>query len=133
VTRAGVGLVQVLAVRPEWVDLTLSTSQVARQLGVHPNTVKRLSPFILPYFRVGTRGDRRYRLEDVEAYIVRGRTTVTEEELITAGLGQGPATGVPLEVHEELRAIRAELDVVRELLELVVAELELRRPEEAQP
>lgn len=42
---------------------------VARLLGVHINTVKRLHPGDLPYFRVGARGDRRYHRADVTAYI----------------------------------------------------------------
>lgn len=45
--------------------------QVAAILNLHVNTVKRLEPGELPYFRVGSRGDRRYRAEDVQAYIDR--------------------------------------------------------------
>ena len=47
----------------------LSVREVARHLGVHPNTVKRIPARELPFFRVTRRGDRRYRLEDVEHYI----------------------------------------------------------------
>lgn len=39
--------------------------------GVHENTLKRIPPSELPYTRVGSRGDRRYRVADVEAYIAR--------------------------------------------------------------
>lgn len=46
-------------------DRPLSVRDVAEMLGVHVNTVKRLP---LPYFRVGSRGDRRYELRDVIAY-----------------------------------------------------------------
>lgn len=49
----------------------MTPQQVARKLGVHVNTVKRLPPEELPYFRVTTRGDRRYRPEDVDAFIER--------------------------------------------------------------
>jgi hypothetical protein len=52
----------------------LTSREVAAWLGVHPNTVKRIPPTDLPYFRVGARGDRRYRVDDVCAYIER-RTT----------------------------------------------------------
>lgn len=45
--------------------------EVAHFLGVHVNTVKRLPPEDLPFFRVTSRGDRRYRFEDVRAYIER--------------------------------------------------------------
>jgi hypothetical protein len=49
----------------------LSVSEVARWLGLHPHSVKRIPPIDLPFFRVGTRGDRRYRMDDVRAYIER--------------------------------------------------------------
>jgi len=43
----------------------LLVHEVADLLGVHQNTVKRLP---IPYFRVGSRGDRRYEVRDVLAY-----------------------------------------------------------------
>lgn len=47
----------------------LDTREVARHLGVHPNTVKRIPPADLPYFTVSSRGDRRYSIEAVQQYI----------------------------------------------------------------
>jgi excisionase family DNA binding protein len=47
----------------------LTAREVAMHLGVHYNTVKRIPASELPYFRFGARGDRRYRIEDVERYI----------------------------------------------------------------
>ena len=49
----------------------LSAGEVSNRLSVHVNTVKRIPPSELPFFRVGHRGDRRYLLEDVEEYIRR--------------------------------------------------------------
>jgi hypothetical protein len=49
----------------------LSAREVARWLGVHPNTVKNIPSDQLPFFRIGSRGDRRYMTEDVRAYINR--------------------------------------------------------------
>ncbi len=47
-------------------DLLLSTGDVARLLGIHANTVRRWSRSgILKTFRVGPRGDRRFRQTDV--------------------------------------------------------------------
>jgi len=53
----------------------LSATEVARHLGCHVNSVKRIPPKDLPYFRFGSRGDRRYRIQDVNRYI--------EERLVT--------------------------------------------------
>jgi excisionase family DNA binding protein len=47
-------------------DLLLSTGDVARLLGIHANTVRRWSRNgVLKTFRVGPRGDRRFRQTDV--------------------------------------------------------------------
>lgn len=42
--------------------------EVADYLGIHANTVKRISPEELPYVKVVSRGDRRYDPRDVERY-----------------------------------------------------------------
>ena len=49
----------------------LSVNETAQALGLHNNTVKKIPPSELPYMRVTTRGDRKYRLDDVAAYIER--------------------------------------------------------------
>ena len=47
-----------------------TASEVAMLLGVHVNTVKRIPPAKLPFFYTSDhRGRRRYRIEDVRAYI----------------------------------------------------------------
>lgn len=51
-------------------EAMLKPKEVAQWLGVHVNTVKRLSDRgDLPFFRIGTRGDRRYRPSDIESYL----------------------------------------------------------------
>jgi excisionase family DNA binding protein len=47
----------------------LTAVEAAELLGIHVNTLKRLPPEDLPFFRVTTRGDRRYRLTDIDDYI----------------------------------------------------------------
>jgi excisionase family DNA binding protein len=48
----------------------LTTSEVAKILNVHINTVRRWSnQGSLPSFRIGSRGDRRFRRDDVEALL----------------------------------------------------------------
>ena len=49
----------------------LTVNEVGLWMGAHPNTVKRIPPSDLPFFRLGNRGDRRYLQADVISYIVR--------------------------------------------------------------
>ena len=49
----------------------VTVNEAATMLDVHNNTLKRISPSEIPYFRMGTRGDRKYRIADIEAYIER--------------------------------------------------------------
>ena len=51
------------------VDRIVDAREVAQLLGVHINTVKRTPRGELPFFRVGSRGDRRYRMSDIQTYI----------------------------------------------------------------
>jgi len=46
----------------------LTVREVAERLGIHVNTVKRIHPEDLPYFRIGKRGDRRYDVSHVTRY-----------------------------------------------------------------
>ena len=48
----------------------LTTTEVAHLLHVHPNTVRRwANKGLLPVYRLGTRGDRRFKRKEVEAFI----------------------------------------------------------------
>ena len=48
----------------------LTTADVARFLGLHPNTVRRWSnKGLLKSYRISTRGDRRFRREDVDGFL----------------------------------------------------------------
>lgn len=49
--------------------------EAARMLHVHANTLKRIPATELPYWRFGHRGDRRYRVADLEDYIAKRRVT----------------------------------------------------------
>lgn len=46
----------------------LNVTETARALGVSPRTVKRIPPSQLPYVRIGSRGDRRYSVTELERY-----------------------------------------------------------------
>jgi len=55
-------------------ETLLKPREVAAWLGVHVNTVKRLGDRgDIPYYRIGSRGDRRFRREDVRTYLQNGR------------------------------------------------------------
>lgn len=58
-------------------DQPLLVSAVARLLGVSDDTVRRIPPADLPFWRKTRHGARQYKREDVERYIreVQGRTT----------------------------------------------------------
>jgi len=50
-------------------DSLLTVREVARRLNVHINTVRNWSNLgVLKGFRVGPRGDRRFRKEDVDKF-----------------------------------------------------------------
>jgi diguanylate cyclase (GGDEF)-like protein/excisionase family DNA binding protein len=64
-------------------DATLSVTKAARLLGVHPNTIRAWSDAgRLRYYRINPRGDRRYRLGDLQRFMAAAQT--------------GPADGVPI-------------------------------------
>ena len=52
------------------IDPMLTTSDVARLLNVHINTVRRWSnQGVIKAYRIGSRGDRRFRQEDVSSFL----------------------------------------------------------------
>ena len=64
----------------------LTIRDVAEMLNVHVNSIRRWSNMgLLPVYRIGCRGDRRFRLEDINQFIARGRNG--------AGHGDGTPNG----------------------------------------
>ena len=56
-------------------DATLTVTKAARVLGVHPNTVRAWSEAgRLRYYRINERGDRRYRLGDLQRFLSAAET-----------------------------------------------------------
>jgi excisionase family DNA binding protein len=52
------------------IDPMLTTSEVARILNVHINTIRRWSnQGILKAYRIGSRGDRRFKREDIAEFL----------------------------------------------------------------
>ena len=63
---------------PHATDATLSVTRAARLLGVHPNTIRTWSDAgRLRYFRINARGDRRYRLGDLQRFLASAQTSTT--------------------------------------------------------
>lgn len=55
---------------PHPIDATLTVTRAARVLGVHPNTVRAWSDAgRLRYYRINARGDRRYRIGDLNRFM----------------------------------------------------------------
>jgi len=62
-----------LARRPA--DATLSVTKAARVLGVHPNTIRAWSAQgRLRFYRINDRGDRRYRLGDLQRFLAQAES-----------------------------------------------------------
>ena len=50
--------------------IMLTTGEVSQLLGVHINTVRRWSRIgKLPAYRISTRGDRRFKREDIDSFL----------------------------------------------------------------
>ena len=77
-------------------DATLSVTKAARLLGVHPNTIRAWSDAgRLRYSRINPRGDRRYRLGDLQRFLAAAVEGAPPDEMAaapaigTAGRGPG--------------------------------------------
>ena len=67
------------ALPPRPTDATLSVTKAARLLGVHPNTVRAWSDAgRLRYYRINPRGDRRYRLGDLQRFLAAAEIDATD-------------------------------------------------------
>jgi diguanylate cyclase (GGDEF)-like protein/excisionase family DNA binding protein len=57
------------------IDATLSVTKAARLLGVHPNTIRAWSDAgRLRYYRINPRGDRRYRMGDLQRFLAAAQS-----------------------------------------------------------
>ncbi|MEO7665055.1 MAG: helix-turn-helix domain-containing protein, partial [Candidatus Limnocylindrales bacterium] len=60
----------IVPLHPRPADATLSVTKAAQVLGVHPNTIRAWSDAgRLRYYRINPRGDRRYRLGDLQRFL----------------------------------------------------------------
>lgn len=72
------------------IDATLSVTKAARLLGVHPNTIRTWSDAgRLRYFRINARGDRRYRLGDLQRFLAAAEPHAADGGTATGGFAAG--------------------------------------------
>jgi diguanylate cyclase (GGDEF)-like protein/excisionase family DNA binding protein len=72
-------------------DATLTVAKAARLLGVHPNTIRTWSDQgRLRFYRINQRGDRRYRLGDLQRFLA-----AAEQPGRGGGRGRGHVAGPP--------------------------------------
>ena len=83
-TRTSISSTDPRALRPG--DANLTVARAARVLGVHPNTVRAWSDAgRLRYYRINDRGDRRYRLADLQRFLAAAESPLPGPAVI-----QGP-------------------------------------------
>jgi diguanylate cyclase (GGDEF)-like protein/excisionase family DNA binding protein len=99
-------------------DATLTVARAAQVLGVHPNTIRAWSDAgRLRYFRMNARGDRRYRLADLQRF------------LASAESGRSPAADLapvratrsgrrPVSALEPVADLPIGLDLIAELADI---------------
>ena len=118
-------------------DALLSVAQAAALLGVHPNTIRAWTDAgRLTAFRINSRGDRRFRKNDVERILVEDAPSVAADfavagraereaelaifERVASGLAASPS---PAAVSRALvEALRTEIHVERAAVYLLVDE-----------
>ncbi|MFZ5853134.1 MAG: GAF domain-containing protein [Chloroflexota bacterium] len=115
-------------------DATLSVTRAARLLGVHPNTIRTWSDQgRLRYYRINRRGDRRYRVSDLERFLLAtsagpidggGISTATARTGRVGGTSE-PTSGAALRspVAAERRVL--DLRVLADLAALVAEDRDL--------
>ena len=111
------------ALPPRPTDATLSVTKAARLLGVHPNTVRAWSDAgRLRYYRINPRGDRRYRLGDLQRFLAAAEIEATDAgSAVTAGERGHDRAARRREAPSLERVVAADpLDVERHALDLIV-------------
>ena len=99
---------------PRPLDATLSVTRAAEVLGVHANTVRAWSDAgRLRYYRINPRGDRRYRLGDLQRFLAGLDTGLppTPDDLRPAAQRRRGAV-VGLDEHQAMLALVGELSAL---------------------
>ena len=84
-------------------DATLSVTKAARLLGVHPNTIRAWSDAgRLRYYRINPRGDRRYRVGDLQRFLAAAETGAIESTSIAAAAARRAGERTHFEIVEPI-------------------------------
>ena len=104
-----------ISIPPRPADATLSVTKAARLLGVHPNTIRAWSDAgRLRYYRINPRGDRRYRLGDLQRFLAAAETgAVDGAPQAAAGTWGGRRTVDPAAAPRFAGSSRDRLDLPR--------------------
>ncbi len=95
-------------------DATLNVAKAATVLGVHPNTVRAWSEAgRLRYYRINDRGDRRYRLSDLQRFLSAAEAAVPADITDLA-----PIRGLRRDGQATLTETTAGLDLLADLAEI---------------
>jgi diguanylate cyclase (GGDEF)-like protein/excisionase family DNA binding protein len=88
-------------------DATLTVTKAARLLGVHPNTVRAWSDAgRLRYYRINPRGDRRYRVGDLQRFLAAAESPHPDQALTGTNLARRPFDPVSLDSFRSSRLPR---------------------------
>ncbi len=101
---------------PRPLDATLTVTRAAEVLGVHANTVRAWSDAgRLRYYRINPRGDRRYRLGDLQRFIAASDASglPPASEDVRLGVARRRSAVVPLEDHQAMLSLVGELSALR--------------------
>jgi diguanylate cyclase (GGDEF)-like protein/excisionase family DNA binding protein len=116
-----------LRTHPRPPDATLTVTKAARLLGVHPNTVRAWSDQgRLRYYRINPRGDRRYRLGDLQRFLAGARAPHSSTLALPAA-GRRTADGAADDVaaRDGTADGGLDLDVVAAMADVVATGREL--------
>ncbi len=106
----------------------LSVAQAASLLGVHPNTVRAWTDAgRLTAYRINSRGDRRFRHDDVERLLVEDAPAIEPESRGIDRPARDPELAVIERVASGLAASPAPGSVARALVEALRTEIQVNR------
>ncbi len=115
---------------PRPIDATLTVTKAARLLGVHPNTVRAWSDAgRLRFYRINPRGDRRYRLGDLQRFLAVAEQGAQDAAHATSvGIRRQPDGARPGQGRIDLAPLLDTTDTDRHRRDLALLDAIAREP-----